>query len=192
MNEEQCKPYQRIAAAEEQLEHNSLLSLYIELYKKKYRAEPIFPVSNAHLTQIKDLRRAVKEKAYFFISSYFEMRDDWFEKQHYSLDCLLKNLNKVNTYLSSRTERTRDRGKIKLQFHCDACWKGFTLTCDMHFDFLNKPVFCEACGPNAKVKRLNKEERRATVLKLGRAFPDLKDVIGGGENEENRVQVQDL
>lgn len=167
--------YKRIAAAEDLVQSNALLDLYISLYKKKYRGEPIFPVSRAHHTQIKDFARNAGDKAHGIMQFYFEMKDEWFIKQAYSLDCLLKNLHRIAAEYSQRTGTAQKlKGKLKIQFHCDACWQEFTLICAPEYDFLNVLVRCEPCTTaNKPLKKISKEERRATILKLGSAFPDV-------------------
>lgn len=165
--------YKRIAAAEDVVEQNTLLDEYIRCYKNKYRGEPIFSVDNIHFRHIKTIRQSAKEKSRALINHFFAMKDDWFEKQAYSLDCLVKNLHRVNSDYSNRIEPQRKmQGKLKMQFHCDACWQEFTLICAPEYDFLNVLVRCEPCtAANRPLKKISKEERRATVLKLGSAFP---------------------
>ena len=180
--------YKRIAAAEELVNSNALLDLYSRLYKKKYRGEPIFPVSNAHLTQIKDFSRAVGDKAHGIMQHYFEMKDDWFIKQAYSLDCLIKNIHKVSASYSQRTNREHlHAGKRENQVYCDACWEEFTLLCDMNHDW-DRPIICDTCKQTGKKpKRLTKEERHRTILKLGNAFPEMPSAITEQE-KENKVR----
>lgn len=174
MNDDFEKPYRKIAAAEEQLERGALLDYYVKLYKQRYRAEPIFPVTAVTQTQIKDLQRIMKDKAYDTLTAYFKMKDDWFEKQHFSLDCLLKNLSKVNVQVTKAQGVAKAQGKISIQIYCDSCWNEFNLICDMHFDFLNKPVRCEPCyAQDAPLKRVSKQERHGTITRLGSAFPEM-------------------
>lgn len=175
MNDDEfTRPYRRIAAAEESLERNALLDYYVKLYKQKYRAEPIFPITAVTQTQIKDLQRIMKDKAYATLTAYFQISDKWFEQQQYSLDCLLKNLSKVNVQIQKLDNTQKLKGKLKMQFHCDSCWQEFTLICAPDYDFLNVLVRCEPCtAANRPLKKISKEERRATVLKLGNAFPDV-------------------
>lgn len=194
MNEDLHKQYKRIQAAEDQMEVNNLLDLYISLYKKKFRNEPIFAPSNAHLTQIKDFKRLAKDKAYSIMNTYFQMNDDWFIKQHYSIDCLIKQINKVSTQAAKSIEIQSLKGKISLDFHCDACWKSMKLVCEPNFNFLDKPVRCDECyAKDAPIKKLTKDERRQIILKLGAAFPevpwetrrkDALDKINDLQNEE--------
>lgn len=175
MDDDFTKPYRKIAAAEELLEQNSLLTIYIEFYKKKFRGEPIFPVDKIHFKHIKEIRSTAKERAYALIQHFFTMKDEWFVKQAYSLECLAKNLHKVNADYSQRVEPAHKmQGKLKMQFYCEACWVEFTLICEPGFDFINGLVRCEKCTQlNQPLKRVSKEERRRTILKLGAAFPEV-------------------
>lgn len=177
MNEDDgLKQYRRIAAAEDLIESNALLELYVRLYKKKYRGEPLFHVNNVHLTQIKDFKKHAKEHAYGIMQHYFEMRDDWFIKQAYSLDCLIKNLHRVSADYTSRTTVHRQKGQVELEFFCDACWKPFNLICDLNYNFLNNPVRCPECKTlNAPLRRVNPADRRKTSIQVGQAFPDVPD-----------------
>lgn len=185
--------YKRIAAAEEQLERQGLLDYYIKLYKQKYRAEPIFPVTAAVQTQIKDLQRIMKERSYDAITAYFQIHDKWFEQQHYSLACLLKNLSKINVQIQRNTTRVKMEGKLSVEISCDCCWKKFKLVCDANVSFLDKPVRCEECAKSgARVKIPSKEERRAAVLKLGNAFPDMPRTITEEEKNEKLQNFRDM
>lgn len=168
------KQYTRIAAAEDLVEQNSLMQDYIVLYKKKFRGEPLVDVGRTHIAQIKHLKNTAKEKAHALLHHYFQMQDPWFIQQAYSLDCLIKNLHKVHASFSQRTTAHRDSSNVKMEIFCDACWKEFTYVCSMQYDFLNKTVRCEECErENKPVKKVSKEQRRATILKLGAVFPGL-------------------
>ncbi len=174
MDDELSRPYKKLAAVEEQIESNSLLDHYVDLYKRKYRTEPIFPVTRVHMTQIKDLQRLTKGQARVFISEYFQMKDDWISKQHHSMDCLLKSLNKIGASVAKRDAVKDLKGKIKLQFHCDSCWNEFTFICDSNFKYCDEFVQCEECKRvKARPKRVSKEERREAILKLGFAFKEI-------------------
>ncbi len=167
------KQYTRLAAVEEQLDLNSFLDRYVELYKKKFRGEPIFGIDNIHFKHAKDIQKMAGTKAFALVEHYFSMHDKWFEDHAYSLDCLVKNLDRVNADHSKRQPRELE-GKLKIDFHCDACWKPFVLICDPTYDFLNAAVRCEDCTKaNKPLKKLSKKERRKTVLKLGAAFPEM-------------------
>lgn len=185
------KQYRRLDAVEELSNRSALLELYARLYKEKFRLEPIFPSTNAHEAQLKALQKAVgADKAYALIQTFFEIRDTFFEKQQYSLECLMKNLNRVNVEAQRKHGEERLKGKLSMEFHCDACWTPFELICEPTYDYINKLVRCEPCKTESKqLKRVSKEERRATILKLGNAFPDLhgsedtdKFAVGGDCN----------
>lgn len=157
---EYSKSYQRVAAAEEQIERSSLLDYYVSLYKKKYKSEPIFPVTSVTQNQIKELHRVMKDKARDTVTAYFSMRDDWFDKQHHSLECLLKNLSKVNVQVSRQVQNRDLKNKLTLQFYCDSCQREFTLLWPMDSTYCDKLVRCVECtasnrpGMKAKNKRL--------------------------------------
>lgn len=174
MDDDFYKPYQKLQAVEEKLAQDTLLELYIMLYKDKYKNEPIFPVDNKQYRHIRDLKKQVGDKAMSFLHAYFSMRDDWFMKQQYSLDCLLKNLNKVSMVVSRRDDTRKLQGKVRLTFSCDACWKPFELICDWNYDFLNKPVFCFECGAGAKAKKVTKDEFKQAIRVIGSAFKEVE------------------
>ncbi len=185
---EYSKSYRKLAAVEDKIQQDSLLELYVMLYKDKYKNEPIFPVDNKQYKFVKELRQQVgDEKARTFLHSYFEIRDDWFSKQHHSLECLLKNINKVALFASKRSDTNKLRGKLKMQFHCDSCWCEFTLICEPDFDYCNKLVRCPECeGANKPLKRVSKEERRKTILKLGMMFPEMPKATNDETEKEER------
>lgn len=168
------KPYRKIAAAEELIEEGSLMQDYVALYKKKFRGEPLVDVGRVQIAQIKHLKSVARDRALALLHHYFTMNDPWFIQQAYSLECLIKNLHKVHASFSQRTTHHKDSGKIELQFHCDACWKEFTLVCDMHFDLLNKMVRCPPCEmENKPLKTVSKQNRRTVSQTLGSAFPKM-------------------
>lgn len=150
------RPYKRIAAAEELVDANSILDCYITAYKKKFRNEPIFPKSNAHLTQIKDLKSQTKGRGYEFIQAYFQMKEWVFEQQHYSLDCLLKNLNKVSTYLATRAPQTKAGTKtVAFDGYCDFCWGRMTVEDEISPTAFSGTMKCEQCiKENGPVKKI--------------------------------------
>ena len=166
-------PYKKIRAAEDLQESNYLLTVYRALYKNKFRNEPIFPLSNSHLTQIKDFRRLVGDQAQFVMEHYFTMKDDWFIKQQYSLDCLLKNINKVNGSYSSATRLTRSTNEISINWFCDSCWKPFVLTVSMQYDF-DKLTRCNECTAENKPWKRVDRNTKARTLKTINSF--VKDV----------------
>lgn len=164
-NEEQKRimqaPYRKLAAVEELQDSNALLDLYVKLYKKKFRGEPIFPVSKAHLTQIKDFRKNAGDKAYELLQHYFEMKDEWFIKQAYSLDCLLRKIHIVAASYSQKVGKEQvPAGKERvIEFNCDSCWRPFMLPTSFKHD-PDKQVRCPECERENKApKRVTKEER---------------------------------
>lgn len=169
------KQYTRAAAVEDQLELDSLATHYQELYKKKHRGMmPLIADNNAHLFAFRELRRITGQKAFEILEAYFQMKDEWFEKQGYSMQCLLKNLNRVNQ-VAQRTTATRSlQGKIEIRVHCDSCWTQFDLTCPMTFDFLTELVRCDECKKmNRPLKLVTKEDRDAAMRGYYLKFPEM-------------------
>lgn len=173
----------KMGQAHDLIESNALLDLYIKLYKKKYRGEPVFPVSNAHLTQIRDFKRNAKDKAYELLQHFFEMKDQWFENQAYSLDCLLKNLHKISASYSSRTGHVQKGIMIEIKFFCDACGLEFKKTLPAQTDPTKHFARCEACEKkNAPQRRMPKEK-----IKL-----ELKDVSEPEKEEKKKELLEKL
>lgn len=158
--------YKRIAAAEDQLEQSGLLSYYVERYQRKYRTPPIFPPDNRHFKHIKDLRNLTKEKAYDFITTYFEMHDDWFQKQNYSLDCLIKNLNKIAPVIVKRdsVREVKSKEGVALKVGCDACWKEMTYIVPMNNVNIPSFIRCEECEKANKPRKTQKERKQFHVV----------------------------
>lgn len=172
-NEQLKNQYRRLQATEDLVNSNALLDLYVSLYKKKFKGEPIFPVSNEHLNMIKSFAKASGHKAYALLEHYFEMRDDWFQKQAYSISCLMNNLNKVNASFSQKAASYRPHGTVRLHTFCDCCWEYFDTEVPMAHNF-DKTMTCPKCKETgAKPKRVSKEERNKTIQVLGAAFPEL-------------------
>lgn len=170
------RPYRKIQAAEDLIEENALMARYVELYKKKFRGEPLVDVNRVQLAQLKAFKRIAGIHAHTLMSHYFEMHDKWFTDQAYSIDCLIKNINKVHASLSQRTGRVNLSGKLKIPFHCDACWKEFDLICDMKFDYTSRVVKCPECeASNKPVKVVTQTQRKETIMRLGYGFPEMPE-----------------
>lgn len=168
------EPYRKLDQVADLQENNFYLDVYISHYKNRYRNEPIFDLSNIHFKYIKDLRKLVGNKTGEVLEHYFEMKDDWFYKQQHSLECLIKNINAVVNSLSSRARPSFGNSKMmNVDFHCDACWKAFVLTCPLNYDF-NTFTRCEQCEKEDRpLKTVTKEERRKAILKYGEKFIDM-------------------
>lgn len=177
MSSDWNKPYQKIAAAQELIEESSLMQSYIDLYRKKFRGEPLVGVNSVHLAQVKHLKNTAKDRAHALLHHYFEMKDEWFIKQAYSLDCLIKNLHKVNASYSQRTTHHKDSGMIQLQFGCDSCGREFTLVCDMHYNLVNKRTRCVDCEREDKPGRVITAEEKKAAAKTGGIFPEMPSSI---------------
>lgn len=122
---EYLKPYLKLQAVEELKEQNRLLDLYVKHHQIRYKARPVFPPGTAHLTLLKDLKKMANEKAGALIEHYFKMEDPWFKTQCHSLDCLKKNLNKVNADYEQRSVKMTHNEKIRIEFLrvCSKCLK---------------------------------------------------------------------
>lgn len=179
------RPYKKIQAAEDLVNSNALLDLYVTLYKKKYKAEPIFPVTREHLNLIKSFAQSTGPRAYGLLEHFFEMKDDWYHKQAHSLACLMNNLNKVNASYSQRVAAHKPSGLMHINTFCDACHAYFVLEVPMNHD-MNKTRRCGPCTKeNRPVKTTSKEERRIAVLQMGNAFPELPN----GPTEEHKKEL---
>ncbi len=166
-------PYKKLQAVEDQIEEGSLMQSYVDLYRKKFRGEPLIDVNKVSIAQVKHLKSVAKDKAHALLHHYFEMRDDWFVKQAYSLDCLIKNLNKVNASYSQRTTNHKDSGKIQVQFSCDSCSREFTLVCDMHYNLVNKRTRCIDCERDDKPGKVVTKEKKYAAARTGTIFPEM-------------------
>lgn len=172
MDEEYLKPYKKAQAVEEQIEFDSLMDYYRDRYKREYYTSPIFNNEAHGRTLIKDLKRLMGIKSRDVITTYFEMKDDWFVKQMHSLDCLLRNLNKVNSVLEKKTGTVQSGNsrRIRMTMSCDSCWKQFEYVRDWKEDFTTKPVFCNACGSGAKTRTVTRDQARLAFMKMGQNF----------------------
>lgn len=175
MDDEFTKPYKKLQAVAELQEQNDLVDLYVHLFKEKYKTAYIVPVDRSHFKHIKTLRESMGPKALGILYAYFESRDDWFVKQQHSLECLIKNLNKVNQALLTKERVSELRDKLLINLHCDACWKSFDLICPPTKDIANSVVLCPVCEADDKAPyRPTKEERRKALRLISNAFPEVK------------------
>ena len=174
MNEDDLKaPYRKLQAVEDQIELNWILEVYTGYFKQKFKGMPIFPVDNIQFKWAKDLKKLCGMKAAEIIEHYFSMKDEWFIKQAYSLECLVKNINKVNASFSQNSHLRQSHNQITIAVFCDACWKEFPLTVSINHDF-NHPHKCPDCViKNRPLKRVEREKRLKIVKALGAAFKDL-------------------
>ena len=123
MNEDDLKaPYRKLQAVEDQIELNWILEVYTGYFKQKFKGMPIFPVDNIQFKWAKDLKKLCGMKAAEIIEHYFSMKDEWFIKQAYSLECLVKNINKVNASFSQNSHLRQSHNQITVPVFCDACW----------------------------------------------------------------------
>lgn len=173
-DDEWSKPYRKIKAAEDLIQENTLLDDYVRLYKKKFRGEPLVGVSRIHQAQIKHLVAISGDKAHHLLEHYFTMKDEWFIKQAYSLDCLIKNIHKVSADFSQRITRHKDSGKISIATTCDSCWKPFVLVCDLHFNYYDRPSRCPECEKeNKPIRYASAAEKKRLTNKIGASFPEM-------------------
>lgn len=185
------KPYLKLKTITDQQEQNFLIEVFSSHWKLKFKGIPIFPVSNFHFTQMKDFRRAAGPNAALLIEHYFSMKDEWFSKQAYSLDCLIKNVNKVNASFSqhqhARSQANMLAPSINPMF-CESCWKELHITVPLDFDF-NKAVRCEECRDRDRpFKRVTRAERLAANIKFGQIVIDIKE--DDSEREANTKRTE--
>lgn len=178
MNEELAGPYRKLEAVQEQQEAAFLVEVFSSHWKLKFKSMPIFPVSNYHFTQMKEFRKSAKAagaNAEALIEHYFSIRDEWFEKQAYSLDCLCKNVNKVNASYG-KAKHSQDRSnKIRITRFCDCCEVPMELELPLDFDF-NALLRCEDCkNGNKPPKKTTKAERMTKIVKFGEGILNLKE-----------------
>lgn len=173
-SDEYNQGYRRLAAVEEQQEISAIIDGYADLYRRRYKV-PFLPLNGAvHARQLKDFRMAAKDRAYELLNLYFESGDDWFVKQTHSVECLLKNLNKLNALSLNRAGNRKLKDSLRIPFYCDACWDLFDLVCEPTFDFLNVLVRCPFCAAAKKpLRRISKEERISVINTLKSTFPAL-------------------
>lgn len=161
------KPYRKVLQREEQLEQETLIQQYKDLYKKKYRQDVIFHPSNVHFKHLKELRQQVGDKASHYLYAFFEIREDWFMKQNHSLKCLLDNINKVAIHVEKSFQKKIELKEKRLVNHfCEACFKDLKLEVAMDFSFDDgKVIRCEDClKSNKPLKKVDKAS--AIVLKM--------------------------
>lgn len=167
------KTYGKIQAVVENQEQNFLVEVFASGWKAKHKGNYIFPVTNAHFTQMKDFRRQVGSCAAQLIEHYFTMRDDWFIQQRHSLDCLLKNVNKVIASYSTNAHARESAGKMSVPFHCDSCWEPFNLLVPITYNF-DRPSRCPECEKqNTPLRVVSKEDRNKALHILGTIFLDV-------------------
>jgi hypothetical protein len=166
-------PYKKIQAAEDLVNSNALLDLYVVLYKKKYKDEPLFGVNKEHLNLIRSFSKSAGHKSYGLLEHFFEMKDDWFHKQAHSLSCLMNNLGKVHASYSQKNAVARPAGTMRINTFCDACWGYFVLEAPGNYNF-DKPKRCSDCiDNNVPLKRVTKEERAKAVKIISKSFPEI-------------------
>lgn len=180
MNDEEIlrRPYKKLQATEELINNNALLDLYASLYRKKFKSAPIFPVNNSHITAIKDFAKLAGDRAYGLMEVFFDCKDDWFIKQAYSIDCLIKNINKVNAYYAQRIDFHRGNHKALSKVFCDHCWEDMEIVTTFNHNF-DKTNCCDNCRANkTPPKRVTKQQIRQTLKIFEKSFPDvdLKDL----------------
>lgn len=137
-------PYRKVAAVHELQESNYLVNLYLNCYERHYKAKFIFPLGNAHLTLIQDIKKQAQDRTAALIEHYFKVKEQWFSQQNHSLECLKKNLNKVNADYEKRSQMTQTSETfIKSWLSCDKCFKHFWWVGNPHK--LEGPRICEEC-----------------------------------------------
>ena len=164
--------YKKLAAVEE-VEHNNLLvDIFISHWKLKFKAPPLF-ADTLHFAQMRGFQKIAGKKSEALIEHYFAMKDEWFISQAYSLDCLCKNINKVNASYSLFAESRNKENKVAVDVHCDSCWAPFQMLAGLNHDW-DKMMRCPPCEKaNRPLKKVTKAERQAAVYKLSQLFPEM-------------------
>lgn len=171
--EQYRQTYGKIQAAQDQQEQSYLVDVFSRCWKNKFYSFPLFPTSNYHFVQMRNLKKEAGDKAAELIEHYFEIKDEWFIKQAYSLDCLCKNINKVNASLASRATHER-AGDLLIRYACDACEKQIDLRVPSNYKFIFER--CEDCiKANRPFKFSTKEERARSVIGMGQAILNLEE-----------------
>lgn len=143
-------PYRKVAAVHELQESNFLVRLYLECYEKRYKAKFVFPLGNSHLTLIQDIQKMAKDRTPQLIEHYFKMNEPWFKSQTHSLECLKKNLNKVNADFEQRGMKVTSAEPVKVQFFrtCIKCGEHNLQTAFVAE--MERVEICDKCSPGGK------------------------------------------
>lgn len=167
------RPYQKLQAVQDLEDQNFLLECFSSHWKLKYRSDYIYPVTRAHIGLIKGFKQQAGTLASELIEHFFQMKDEWFLKQRYSLDCLCKNINAVNaSYTLKRVHRNLS-GEIRIQVFCDSCEKELELCVPFKYDFDTATRCVECTQGNKPTKRTTKAQRQKAIHGFGIAFPEL-------------------
>lgn len=145
----------QMAAVLDNIEANHLISVYEHEFSKAFGFKPIFePGSYQHITTFKDIYQACKEQADPLVRHFFKMKDEWFQKQGYTPECLKKNLAAIAIDLKNKAP-FRHHGPIQFSFMCgcDICFEYFTLTTTQEFLNSNKPRLCLSCTDKTNMEQ---------------------------------------
>lgn len=133
-------------AVHENKEANRLTTIYAHEFEKLFGIKPILDPNGFHIATFKEIATACKDKAEDLVRHFFKMRDEWFQKQGYTPECLKKHLPMVSMDLQRKSSFTH-KGELKMHITltCDQCFSRFILTTTESFLSSGKPRFCISC-----------------------------------------------
>lgn len=182
--------YRKLQATEEQIEFNTILNIYCNQYRRRFLTPPIF-VNDSHLITIKNLKKAVGERAIELVQHYFTMKDEWFQKQGYSIECLLAKINLVQADYSKKGTLSRGTDYRSVTVYCDACWAAIPKTVPMQYD-CKELQFCTKCTTSGVTRpmKLTKEERQRVMNGLTESFKELPGADPYLEKERQAIMLE--
>lgn len=140
-------------AVHENKEANRLTEIYIEEYERAFGIKPVFDPGNFHIGIFKDIHQATKEKGEDIVRQFFHIKDEWFQKQGYTPECLKKNLATIALSLKQRAHAPQ-RGPTTFvtTVTCDECFRQFDLTTTKHGLDSDQPRICNECGEKTNME----------------------------------------
>ena len=141
-------------AVHENRESNALIDLYTKEFEKAFGIKPIFEANGFHTGIFKDIAKSTGAEAAPLIKHFFKMKDEWFQKQGYSPECLRKHLPAISIDYQRRAHLTHSGPMmITAEVACDACFGYFPLTCTIDFLYSDKPRICTNCSEQQNTER---------------------------------------
>lgn len=128
-----------MAQLQEVLNHNTAneaLKFYGEVYKKRYKTDPVISNVGIAITTLKDVCRSVgRDKLMSMLEHFLSIdgtgaKSEWFKIKGHSLQIFKENLESINASLGSKGHKPPPPGpglKIVLQSQCPKCEKFFLL-----------------------------------------------------------------
>ncbi len=141
-------------AVYENKEANLLIDIYSKEFRRLFGIAPIFDANNFHIGTFKDIAKSAKEQGPDLVKHFFKMKDDWFQKQGYTPECLKKHLPAIAIDHQKRVHLKHD-GPIKVttKYACDNCFLHFDLTCTIDFLYSEVPRRCPDCLGAQNIKQ---------------------------------------